>query len=253
MEYRKTFWIALLLVAVITTPTLAQSPSASVGGNCTKIGLLSGSIATPLVCQNVGNGMKWVLAPGGNCSKAGTLAGTVTKPWVCQKVSGRLKWVVANNPTASTAPTTTTTTTTTTSATTTTIAKQVCVSAGVCSVGDTGPGGGIVFYDAGSPQTWGRYLEIAPKDLAVRYEWNNAMNAALAYRGGGLSDWRLPTKEELNFIYIKRVIIGGFSRVDYWSSTEYSATQAWAQFFGGGSQFYCRKECAHYINIVRAF
>ncbi len=28
-------------------------------------------------------------------------------------------------------------------------------------VGDTGPGGGIIFYDAGSTLSWGRYLEVA--------------------------------------------------------------------------------------------
>jgi hypothetical protein len=33
---------------------------------------------------------------------------------------------------------------------------------GDCGPGDTGAGGGVVFYDAGSTQPWGRYLEVAP-------------------------------------------------------------------------------------------
>jgi len=34
-------------------------------------------------------------------------------------------------------------------------------------VGDVGPGGGIVFYDAGTTKSWGRYLEAAPTDYQV--------------------------------------------------------------------------------------
>ena len=37
-----------------------------------------------------------------------------------------------------------------------------CAQGGACAVGDTGPGNGKVFYDAGSMQSWGRYLEAAP-------------------------------------------------------------------------------------------
>ncbi len=60
--------------------------------------------------------------------------------------------------TTTVAPATTTTvapTTTTTTTTTTTLAPVVY------QVGAAGPGGGIIFYDAGSIQPWGRYLEVA--------------------------------------------------------------------------------------------
>ena len=39
-----------------------------------------------------------------------------------------------------------------------------------CKVGDVGPGGGIVFYDAGSMQWWGRFLEAKP-DRAIGTSW----------------------------------------------------------------------------------
>jgi hypothetical protein len=39
---------------------------------------------------------------------------------------------------------------------------STCAQGGPCAVGDTGPGGGKVFYVAASQQSWGRYLEAAP-------------------------------------------------------------------------------------------
>jgi hypothetical protein len=52
----------------------------------------------------------------------------------------------------------------------------------------------------------------------------------------GYDDWYLPSKDELNAIYQDKEAIGSFSFAYYWSSTEYSNTDAWGQDFNNGSQ-----------------
>lgn len=51
----------------------------------------------------------------------------------------------------------------------------------------------------------------------------------------GFDDWFLPSKEELNQLYLQRKIVGGFSEElnsAYWSSTEYEESRgAWRQLF----------------------
>ena len=138
--------------------------------------------------------------------------------------------------------------------TSTTLVSLACASGGACFLGNTGPGGGIVFYDAGSTQPWGRYLEAPPTNLEGKYRWSNAIGWAQAYRGGGLTDWRLPTKDELNSLYLKKGIVGGFENDCYLSSSEVGPYDSWVQVFSDGFQvslngkFY---DC--YVRPVRAF
>lgn len=157
-----------------------------------------------------------------------------------------------------------------------------CASGGECSVGDTGPGGGKVFYVAGSPQSWGQYLEAAPADWdgggsdpqdAWCYPYNTLLSGtfgtaigagesntdlmlagcssgageyARSYHGGGQDDWSLPSKDELNQMYLQKDIVGGlntsFPPAAYYSSTQIDATNAWVQKMSDGTQMAGDKE-----------
>ena len=167
---------------------------------------------------------------------------------------------------------------------------KVCVPGSSCQIGNTGPGGGIVFYDAGSQKSWGRYLEAAPNgwsgsaddpkaewcnvytnlaasvtDAAVRATFgveigkgkantdlmlanctSGAGVLARLYKGGGKSDWYLPSRFELEALckYARYqptensdvtcnaggILRQGFADfLGYWSSSEYQS---------GGEGFY---------------
>ncbi len=83
---------------------------------------------------------------------------------------------------------------------------------------------------------------------------NSAAAVARAYRGGGKDDWFLPSKSELNQLYINRSAVGGFADGYYWSSTEISADDAWIQGFGSGGQDYNGSKNDEWrVRPVRAF
>ena len=71
-----------------------------------------------------------------------------------------------------------------------------------------------------------------------------AAGLAHAYTGGSYTDWYLPSKDELNKLYLNSAAInatavanGGtaFAATYYWSSSEGDAWDAWLQHFGNGS------------------
>lgn len=198
-----------------------------------------------------------------------------------------------------------------------------CIPGSSCPIGSTGPGGGIVFYDAGSQQSWGRYLEVAPKDWfgikTVAYDgtdepqetWcydkhglqgsiednpnnlvipgteigagkanseamltscNSKTSAATivrAYRGGGLIDWYLPSKGELNELckYAHHQNTGNpsvrctdagnlrsnFYPAWYWSSSQFNDSYASMQYFGNGNQLATPKDYFQVCRPIRAF
>jgi hypothetical protein len=71
---------------------------------------------------------------------------------------------------------------------------------------------------------------------------------------GGYSDWYLPSKDELNQLYLNRVAIGGFAVNYYWSSTEGDNRYAWIECFGSGTQAWYDKHSSYFsVRAVRAF
>ena len=70
---------------------------------------------------------------------------------------------------------------------------------------------------------------------------------------GGYNDWFLPSKDELDKLYINKVAIGGFAGNFYWSSSEASAGSAWYQVFYYGYQLYFSKYDTFRVRAVRAF
>ncbi|MEI7983614.1 MAG: DUF1566 domain-containing protein, partial [Bacteroidota bacterium] len=71
------------------------------------------------------------------------------------------------------------------------------------------------------------------------------------------SDWYLPSKDELEKLYINRVAIGGFSDNIgynyYWSSSQYNANDAWDHYFTNGIQYNAVKYATSYVRAVRTF
>jgi hypothetical protein len=69
----------------------------------------------------------------------------------------------------------------------------------------------------------------------------------------GYSDWYLPSKDELNKLYLNQTAIGGFAAANYWSSSEDYDYVAWYQGFASGGQNGSGKFSSYYVRAVRAF
>jgi len=90
-------------------------------------------------------------------------------------------------------------------------------------------------------------------------ETSYAAGLARAYTGGEYTDWFLPSKDELNQIYINKSTLeavsgfNAFTNTYYWSSTEHDSDDALMQLFYIGHQLNFSKGFTSTVRAVRAF
>ena len=82
---------------------------------------------------------------------------------------------------------------------------------------------------------------------------NTAAVLARSYNGGGLSDWFLPSRDELSVMYSQRSVAGGFTTDSYWTSAEVGGGWAWDVGFSNGVQYQDSKSSLFRVRPVRAF
>ena len=153
------------------------------------------------------------------------------------------------------------------------------------SIGDTHQGG-IIFYLDG---TGCHGLVAKTTDEAGTYQWSSTNFQTWAYASGiyggaqntkksiaraiaesrtcpaasvcdnlvsgGYTDWYLPSKDELDMMYVNLHLqgLGNFQTNFYWSSTEYDTRFAWLQYFLNGFQDGSVKDFTVNVRAVRAF
>ena len=149
-----------------------------------------------------------------------------------------------------------------------------------------------IFYINNNSATDGwRYLEAAPSDQSSSIAWSNIKIAAIGATAmgdhigtgkantaaivgqfvdpvhctsgaaylcdnlslGGYTDWFLPSKDELNEMYVKSGTIGVFAFDFYWSSSETDYNHASVQSFPDGYQGAGIKGNNRFMRAVRAF
>jgi uncharacterized repeat protein (TIGR02543 family) len=155
------------------------------------------------------------------------------------------------------------------------------------AIGETGPAGGLIFYDKGSVSNDWRYLEAAPASTEAKAAWGRredvleftpqdigagkgntriiveyypnggyAANICDELNVNGFDDWFLPSLGELGFMYdnLKVAELGEFKSDRYFSSSTMSNDGVrYLEFSSGNKGYGYLREAEHRFRAIRQF
>ena len=303
----------VLIMGLLFSVVEPINASIKPGTSCKKVNELMESNKQVLVCAKAGTKLRWKIASSAQTTKyfKKLIAEKAATEKAATEKAATEKAATEKAATEKAATEKAATEKAATEKAATEKAAAACAVSLSCKVGDKGPGGGIVFFDAGSQQSWGRYLEYAPDN------WNGSLNdpsipwcnitnidfrstvtdpsikatlgyeigqgkantnlikskcssgaAVLAsgYRGGGKSDWYLPSRNELTELcnYSKKQIQSvdfsvcatgslGKTAVWYWSSSEGGVSTAWIRNFFNSDEGNDQKSYGYGVRPTRSF
>ncbi|MCX6435468.1 MAG: hypothetical protein NTY21_05230 [Actinobacteria bacterium] len=302
---RRVLVIAISAALFISSTSMAQG-AVKTGDTCSKVGKTSTAAGKKYTCIKVKGKPVWnkgvvVKNPVVKVIATPTATPTAT-PKPSASPSASPSTTASATPSQSPAPTASSTpsptsapSATPTPSPTVSSSSLGCASAGgSCVVGDTGPGGGVVFYvQPGTIFGSWKYLEVAPptwngeneavlplcsatltslttsvltgkgltNTLAVIAQCgtanagsSEAAKVAYNYRGGGKSDWYLPSKDELSLLFDKRNVMAKIaSGAPYWSSSQDSLVKSWTMDLGTGVVSSEGNGIDRFVRPIRAF
>ena len=264
-----------------------------------KTAITSPTMATPTTYFSATTAVPKSTIPSQTTAYAPTTIGTIVnstayapKTTIASPTTAYATQTTIPSPTTVTIPSPRSTISATVTTTVINTIPATCAKGGTCKVGDVAPGGGKVFYVAGSNFTSTgsdcgtacKYLEAALSDHSSTVAWcsntstsvgvtadgigsgmsntttadstctSGAIQVAADYTNNSKTDWHLPSKDELAQLYAERTKVGSFAYDYYWTSSEPYTYAAYGQRFGVGAQnLYMKSSINGTVRIVRAF